>query len=515
MDDPLTVHERGDATAQAQLPGTENIHNRDGLDANADTPLIGSAVRTAGRKRYREVFSCVSQHLVTYSKFIGPGFLIAVAYIDPGNYATDVAAGSETRFALLFIIFASNLIAILFQSLCIKLGIVTGRDLAQNCRAHLPRWMTLLLYGAAETAIIATDISEVIGSAISLKLLFNIPLVAGCAITLVDTLFILMFYRPYGSMMELRAFEGFVTLLVLGVTACFCVELSFIRDTSVGEVLRGYLPSATIFRGNAIYLSCGIVGATVMPHSLFLGSGLVQARLKEFDLDQGYAEIEGHGNRATAGNSHTDENRDGDKTEYHPTIAAIRGCMKYSIVELSVSLVTFATFVNSAILIVSGASLYGNPEAGDADLFGIHDLLSQTISPAAGTVFALALLFSGLSAGVIGTIAGQMVSEGMLDWKMSPWVRRLITRSISIVPSVVIAAAVGRDGLDAALTASQVVLSILLPVVTAPLIYFTSRDQYMTVRGRLNGPDAPMVTIKMTNSWLTLSALVFISLGKV
>lgn len=245
-----------------------------------------------------------------------------------------------------------------------------------------------------------------------------------------------------------------------------------------------------------------------MPHSLFLGSGLVQARLKEFDRDQGYIELD-----------------DGDK-QYRPSISAIRGCLTYSIIELSISLLTFATFVNSAILIVAGASLYGNPEAGQADLFGIHELLSQTISPVAGTIFALALLFSGMSAGVIGTIAGQMVSEGMLQWTVSPWLRRLITRSISIVPSVIIAAAVGRQGLNAALTASQVVLSVLLPVVSAPLIYFTGRDKYMTVGGR---SDNEVLEVKMTNTWWTTSisvlvwmllaalnvaVLVFIGLGK-
>lgn len=248
-----------------------------------------------------------------------------------------------------------------------------------------------------------------------------------------------------------------------------------------------------------------------MPHSLFLGSGMVQGRLKEFDHGNGYVEA-------------NDENNKDDG--YLPSISAIRACLKYSIIELAVSLLTFATFVNSAILIVAGSSLYGNPAVGHADLFGIHELLSKTISPVAGTVFALALLFSGMSAGVIGTISGQMVSEGMLHWTVSPWLRRLITRSISIVPSVIVAAAVGREGLNAALTATQVVLSAILPFVTAPLIYFTARDKYMTVCGR---SDDEETVIKMKNHWsisvlslgvwlllaaLNIAVLVFVGEGK-
>jgi metal iron transporter len=245
--------------------------------------------------------------------------------------------------------------------------------------------------------------------------------------------------------------------------------------------------------GIRLYLSCGIVGATVMPHSLFLGSGLVQARLREFDRDEGQL--------------HGSDNDD----KYQPSISAIQNCLNYSIVELSTSLFTFALFINSAILIIAGAALYGNQEAGTADLFGIHQLLSQTIAPIAGTIFALALLLSGTSAGIICTIAGQMVSEGMLNWSIAPWKRRLITRSISIVPSVIVAGAVGRDGLDATLTATQVTLSVILPIVSAPLVYFTARNKYMTVRGRSNmQPD-----VKMANNWLLslVSILVWLLLA--
>ncbi|KEF54237.1 manganese transporter [Exophiala aquamarina CBS 119918] len=433
------------------------------------------------------VLNKVITTLRKYLKFVGPGFLIAVAYIDPGNYATDVEAGAATQFRHLFIILMSNLFAIFLQSLCIKLGSVTGLNLAENCRKYLPRWLTITLYLFAESAIIATDIAEVIGSAIALNLLFKIPLVAGCAITLVDVLVLLLFYRPDGSMVRLRLFEYFVMTLVLGVMVCFCIQLTFIEDTTVGEVFKGYLPSSAIVEGNGIYLSCGIIGATVMPHSIFLGSGVVQPRLKQFDRQNGHVSLA--------------EDSEDEEEKYVPSIYAIKACLKYSVVELATSLFTFALFINSAILIVSGASLYPKTEATDADLFGIYDLLNQNLSKVAGTLFAIALLLSGTSAGIVCTMAGQMVSEGMLHWTLKPWLRRLITRAISIIPSIIIAAAIGREGLNQALTASQVCLSVILPFVTAPLIWFTCRSHIMTVRtfqGEQSGQN-----VNMRNNWLT------------
>lgn len=225
-----------------------------------------------------------------------------------------------------------------------------------------------------------------------------------------------------------------------------------------------------------LYQACGILGATVMPHSLYLGSGIVQPRLRDYDTRHGLLPAE----PASAASSATNDDFL-DKAKYIPSQAAIKHSLKYSITELALALFTFALFVNSAILVVAGASLYQNPDALEADIFGIHALLSRSISPAVGTIFALALLLSGVSAGIVCTIAGQMVSEGAINWKLKPWLRRLITRSISITPSIIIAGAVGRQGLNTALTASQVVLSSVLPFVTLPLIYFTSRSRYMTV----------------------------------
>lgn len=218
----------------------------------------------------------------------------------------------------------------------------------------------------------------------------------------------------------------------------------------------------------------------------------MQSRLRQFDIDNGYVDAS-----IPFGSS------DGE-IKYRPSVTAIRGCLRYSIVELALSLFTFALFVNSSILVVAGASLSGNSDAADADLFGIHKLLSQSISPAAGTIFAIALLLSGISAGIVCTIAGQMVSEGMINWSVRPWLRRLITRSISIIPSIIIAGAVGKKGLNATLNASQVVLSVILPFVTAPLVYFTCRSRYMTVRTDETNGESGLTDsgVSMRNNWI-------------
>jgi metal iron transporter len=231
-----------------------------------------------------------------------------------------------------------------------------------------------------------------------------------------------------------------------------------------------------------------------MPHSLYLGSGIVQPRLREFD--------ESNSSTLTLDTNSIDE-----PMKYRPSLAAIQYCMSYAIVELALSLFTFALFVNSAILIVAGASLNGVPDAADADLFSIHALLSRSIAPVAGTLFALALLLSGTSAGIVCTISGQMVSEGQLNWSLKPWLRRLLTRSISIIPSIIIAAAVGREGLSKALEGSQVALSIILPFVSAPLIWFTCRAKYMkvSVQNESQGPDSELQqqSVQMRNNWIT------------
>ncbi|KAM0598306.1 hypothetical protein ACHAPN_002585 [Verticillium nonalfalfae] len=294
-----------------------------------------------------------------------------------------------------------------------------------------------------------------------------------------------------------------------------------IKETPVGDIFKGYLPSKAIIQRKGLYQACGILGATVMPHSLYLGSGIVQPRLREFDAKNGLLSI----SASTA----QQDGEDVDKSRYVPSLKAIRHAMTMSSFELGIALFTFALFVNSAILIVAGDSLYGAPNASDADIFSIHELLSQSISTAAGTMFALALLLSGVSAGIVCTIAGQMVCEGALNWKMRPWLRRLVTRSISITPSVIIAGAVGRQGISAALNASQVVLSVVLPFLTAPLIYFTGCGKFMTVQVdsmRDEGEHAggvrdvaagerSIITVQLANSWYTtvIAVLVWIAIA--
>jgi metal iron transporter len=406
-----------------------------------------------------------------YGRFVGPGFMVSVAYMDPGNYSTDVSAGAQFEFKLLFVILLSSVIAVFLQNLAIKLGTVTGRDLAQISRDEFPRWINLSLYLLAEAAIICTDIAEVIGTAVALNILLRIPLIAGVVITIVDVLVVLLAHRPgKNSMRVIRMFEYGITLLVFGVVICFAVELSRIPSVPVGHVFKGFLPSSTLTRSDALYASCGILGATVMPHSLYLGSSIVKPRLLDYDVKNGNVDKE-----------LLEEIEDGYYDNYRPSVTAINWCMKFSVIELSFSLLTFAMFVNAAILVVAGATIYGTDMAADADLYTIHDTLSNLLSAGAGTVFMLALLFSGQSAGIICTIAGQIVSEGYLNWTIKPWMRRLITRMVAIVPCLVVAGAVGRTGLNRALNASQVALSILLPFLVAPLVYFTCKQSVMTI----------------------------------
>lgn len=271
----------------------------------------------------------------------------------------------------------------------------------------------------------------------------------------------------------------------------------------VRHILRKAKELHTDFLGIRLYQSCAILGATVMPHSLYLGSGIAQPRLLEYDLKNG---------NCPPADLDSDSN---DKPHYQPSLPAMQYCLKYSITELVVTLFTFALFVNSAILIVSGSALSSTPGALSASLFSIHHLLSSSLAPAAGAIFAIALLLSGISAGIVCTIAGQMISEGALHWRLAPWLRRLITRSISIMPSIVIAGAVGKDGLTAALNATQVVLSVVLPFVAAPLIWFTSRNVYMTVsigiasgRGTERGRETE--NVKLGNNWVTIGFAVLI-----
>lgn len=396
-----------------------------------------------------------------YIKFFGPGILVSVAYMDPGNYSTAVSGGASYEYKLLFVILLSNLFAVVLQILCAQLGAVTGKNLAENCRRHLPRWLCIALYVLTEFAIIATDLAEVVGTAISLNILFRIPLSVGVLLTVIDVMIVLAAYDPNGPMWLVRYFEYFVSVLVAAVVACFCVELTKIHPEHPVDIVYGFLPSLQLLEKKAVYQSCAILGATVMPHSLYLGSGIVQPRLKDYDEQHNLLESK--------------------EDDYRPSLSAIRYCMKFTIAELVISLCTVAVFVNAAILIVAGATMYQTEEAYDADLYSIYQMLGSLLGKAAGTIFALALLFSGQSAGVVCTLAGQMVSEGFVEWTVKPWLRRIITRLLAIAPCLAMALFTGRQGLATALNASQVVLSLLLPFVSAPLIYFTFSKSIMSV----------------------------------
>lgn len=479
--------------------------------------------------------------LSKYIKFIGPGLMVSVAYMDPGNYSTAVAAGAGYQYKLLFSIFVSNCLAVFLQILSAKLGAVTGLDLAANCRENLPPRLNLFIYVLAEIAIIATDLAEVVGTAIALNILFGLPLFAGILVTVTDVIVVLMAYKPDGPLLFIRIFESFVSLLVAATVVCFSIELYQVSDDPdflVAEVLKGFLPNEKVVDmsdregGSGLFLSLAILGATVMPHSLYLGSGLVQARLKDYDIKHGLHTAsketddddgdngDDFSNQDIASDDFTSEDyaravgakHPTEPVPYRPSIHAINDTMTYTIVELVVSLFTVALFVNAAILIVAGATLGGTSKRDDhdhdndgsdsdsdsdegttGDLFTIYNLLASHLSPTAGFVFALALLCSGQSAGVVCTLAGQMVLEGFLLWSFPPAVRRLVTRGLAIVPCLVVVSFSGRAGLAKTLNVLQVVLSVLLPVVIAPLIWFTSSKRIMRVANVVRtGDDATL-----------------------
>lgn len=405
--------------------------------------------------------------------------------MDPGNYSTSVAAGSSYKFTLLFSIFISNLFAIVLQCLCIKLGSVTGLNLAENCRKHLPNWLNLIIYFFAEFSIIATDLAEVIGTAIALNILFNIPLEIGIILTILDVLILLFCYNNDGNLKEIKIFELIVSFFVFLTFICFILLLNNIDLPDKLDILKGFLPlNPIILEKKAIYLSLGILGATVMPHSLYLGSAIVQPRLKDYDIKHGNY-IEPTTDETNSLNHNQNNNTiispSDNFPHYKPSLQAIKYSLNYSYTELIVSLFIIAVFVNSAILIVAGGALYGQPDAEDADLLTIYEMLKNYVSPMAGLLFAIAMLSSGQSAGIICTMVGQIVSEGFINWNMNPSLRRVITRLITIVPCLIVVIILGREGIADVLNMSQVILSLILPFVSAPLLYFTCNKDIMKV----------------------------------
>ncbi len=369
--------------------------------------------------------------------FAGPGYLVAVGYMDPGNWATDLAGGSRFGYTLLSVILMSNLMAVLLQGLASKLGIVTGRDLAQACRDHFSTPTVWALWILCEIAIAACDLAEVIGSAIALNLLFGISLPVGVAITGLDVL-LLLFLQNRGF----RILEALVITLLVTVGVAFGFEL-FLARPDLGGVMRGFIPTADIVSNpQKLYIAIGILGATVMPHNLYLHSSIVQTR------------------------------------RYEETSAGRREAVRYAFVDSTIAL-TFALFINAAILIVAAASFHTTGPHDVAEIQDAYKLLTPLLGAGASTMFALALLASGQNSTLTGTLAGQIVMEGFLNIRIRPWLRRLITRLIAIVPAVIVAIIGGESGTAQLLILSQVILSLQLSFAVFPLVMFTSNKLKM------------------------------------
>jgi manganese transport protein len=359
--------------------------------------------------------------------------------MDPGNWATDLAGGSKYNYTLLSVIMLSNLIAILLQSLCVKLGVVTGRDLAQACRDHFSRPATYALWVLCEVAIAACDLAEVIGSAIALNLLFGVPLIWGVCVTAADVLLILLLQNK-----GFRYIEALVVTLVMTIGVCFGLEILFSRP-DIAQIARGFfVPSKEIITDrNMLYIAMGILGATVMPHNLYLHSSIVQTRRCE-------------------------RTREG-----------IREAIKFSTIDSTVALM-FALFINAAILIVAAATFYRHGYTEVAEIQEAYRLLTPLLGVGgASALFAFALLASGQNSTLTGTLAGQIVMEGFLNIRLRPWLRRLITRLIAICPAVIVTALYGQSGTAKLLVLSQVVLSMQLSFAVFPLIMFTSNKLKM------------------------------------
>ena len=365
--------------------------------------------------------------------FAGPGFLVAVGYMDPGNWATDLAGGSKYNFTLLSVIMLSNFVAILLQALSLKLGIVTGRDLAQACRDHYSRPVSFLLWVICELAIAACDLAEIIGSAIALNLLFGLPLLAGVCITGLDVL-IVLFLQNKGF----RYIEALVIALIFVIGGCFGWELVVSHPNLLG-IAKGFVPSAKIITDpGMLYIAVGILGATVMPHNLYLHSSIVQTR------------------------------------RYELNAAGKREAIKFATIDSTLALM-FALFINAAILIVSAATFYTRGRNDVAEIQDAYKLLSPLLGvTGASTLFALALLASGQNSTLTGTLAGQIVMEGFLNIRIRPWLRRLITRSIAIIPAIIVTIISGEKGTTNLLLLSQVILSLQLSFAVFPLVIFTS-----------------------------------------
>lgn len=370
--------------------------------------------------------------------FSGPGYLVAVGYMDPGNWATDLAGGSAFGYSLLSVILLSNLMAVVLQSLSARLGLGADADLAQACRRFYPRALAVPLWVICESAIIACDLAEVIGTAIALNLLFGLPLLAGVILTAVDAILILGLQR-----IGFRALEAFVISLLLIIGCCFGFQLLLARPALV-EVLGGFVPTYSVIADPAmLYIAIGIVGATVMPHNLYLHSAVVRTR------------------------------------HVAATKGAKREAIRFAVIDTVIAL-SLALMVNAAILILAAATFHKAGHTDVAEIDEAFQLLAPLLgSGVAATVFAVALLASGLNSTVAATLAGQVVMEGFLSLRVTPWLRRLLTRLLAIVPAVFVILLYGESHVGQLLVFSQIVLSMQLPFAVIPLVQFTSQRRVM------------------------------------
>ena len=394
--------------------------------------------------------------------FAGPGFLVAVGYMDPGNWATAIAGGSAFGYTLLSVVLLSNIMAVLLQALAVRMGIAGGRDLAQFCYEQFGKPARIFLWLMAETAIIATDLAEVIGTAIALNLLFNMPLPLGVVLTALDV-FLILWLQGKGF----RRLEAVVITLTLVIAACFIVEIAY-SDPVWGDVMRGFIPQKSVLGDpTMLYLALGIIGATVMPHNLYLHSSIVQTRA------------------------------------IGPSIPEKRQAIRYATLDSTFAL-TFALFINAAILILAAAAFYTTGQTNVAEIQEAFHLLDPTLGTTlAATLFAVALLASGLNSTVTATLTGQIVMEGFIRFQLKPWVRRLVTRGIAIVPAVIVSVIYGESGTAELLVLSQVILSLQLPFAIVPLVAFTANRKLM------NGLPAP----RWPTLLCALVALVIITLN--
>ncbi|KAH9929791.1 natural resistance-associated macrophage protein-domain-containing protein [Fomitopsis serialis] len=490
--------------------------------SSGSSPAAAQSSSTSFSSRVGSTAAKVGKHIV---KHTGTGIVCAVAYFDPGNWGVDLQAGSQFGYKLLFIVLLAGLIAVFMQCLASRLGVVTGLDLASHCRLLLHdrpkhtrfwRWAVLYpLYVLSETAIVATDLAELLGSAIALTLMFpSLPLYAGVILTALDVLLLLGMRDPLGGA-PVKPFEFLIAGLVFTVLICMGVIVSK-ASVHWGDAFDGFIPSSAVVSPGGLYTAIGILGATVMPHSLFLGSALAtqsasrrrtnsawestptlgeKTRSFMTNVKAGFSKdsLVGGAKRVFQMGRVAEEERPPKNHAEHENhdLGFVRRHLTHGIVDMVVSLLGLALVVNALIVILASAVFFfganGGPGNGPATLFDAYDLLVGKLGKAAATLFALALLAAGQSSSIVATLAGQVISEGFIRWKVSPVLRRLLTRSLGLIPSVIIAAALGKAGVSALLVISQVVLSIVLPFIVFPLLYLCSSKEIMSVKTAISG----------------------------